>query len=653
MKLYKKLLLPFVAFASVTAFTACDEDTTLDGAKAVYLEIDPSEITIRLGDTVRIHANVTNVSGKTIDTPITWSIDRAEGEPEAIRLLGDTAIVSVEGAAGRHARLRATLSNGKYAIAPVTVLANLPKGVVAVDTAGVELSRYTSYNVSHDSIIFQITPKLLLRDFTPTYKIEGEGILPYSDSPMTINYDEGQVIIHFSTPRQAGIGEVSVSIGSGANAMTGSCQVRMDAPIEGASFYGSDYAGLPYVEGRPPLHTLEQYWMKTYDRNMNVTDYDTCRVAVNVQTGSEVDILEAYKSCSWTCVEGSSVLAVGMYNEYVAGHGFDAVLIVASGVNRGKTVFQFGYPGDTLTATYNVFNLKEDFPVEQITTDVEEINIYSGQSYLLTTGVIPASSYAYHKPKVVPADPTIVSVGNYIGNQLAINGLKPGKTTLELSSNGKTKTINVTVTEGVRSVLWNETPAKVFVGESLDWTVNVVTPSGAASTFPVEWYSADEAIATAVAKPGSETTTGLVKGISRGVTSIYAKVLDQRSDTKDITVLPLPDGEMTFTDNGTFEMYGDGSQLVINIDQKGKGALYEYVTIYLNDTFSGALAGNFTAGSDSYMELDGRRVSITSANVTSTGKDGKFTLNGSVTFAVAGVGNFTFKFNSLEVEGYE
>ena len=76
------------SFLGVTSFTACEEEATLDGATEVYITIDPMDINLKLGDTVRISATVTNVSGKVIETPVSWSIE----DQTVAALLGDTAV---------------------------------------------------------------------------------------------------------------------------------------------------------------------------------------------------------------------------------------------------------------------------------------------------------------------------------------------------------------------------------------------------------------------------------------------------------------------------------------------------------------------------------------------------------------------------------
>lgn len=651
MKLYKKLLFPAVALMAAGAFSACDEDNTLGGADAVYLEITPSDIQLCLGDTVGFSASVTNVSGDQIATPITWTIDRKEGEPEIVRMLGDSALVAVEGAIGRTTTLRATLENGKYALADVRVVANKPQAVMPVDTAKVYAPVRSSYNIGHDSVVFLVTPKLLLRDFTPTFKIEGEGLEPYGDSPMYINYDEATVAIHYSAARKSGEGKISVTIGDGATAQTGECIIRMNAPVEGASFYGPDYYGMPYIETRPPLGTLRMYYAATYDRNLDINGVDTCRVAVNVLTGSETEIKEAYNCCHWTALEGSSVMVVDMYNEYVPGHGFDAVLVVRSGISKGQTMFEFTTPCDTLTATFNVFDLKNDFPVEEITVDKDRLDIFTGQTGLLTMGVLPAGSFAYHKPKLVADDPSVISIGEYAGNVISVTGLKEGETMITMTSNGVVKRFPVKVTEGVRSVLWKEFAPIAFAGETMKWSVAVVTPSGAEADFPVEWISSDEDVVKVEADADNQKV-GIVKGIAAGKADIRAKVLDKTSDARTLRVLAAPSQDMLIPSDAYTEAYGDNSDFVVNIEC-GDEYAYEYVTITLAGAYNGSLSGTFAPGEGSTIAIDGRTVAVVGGSLTleSKGAD-EAIINGTVEFEVEGLGRFSFKISGLKASVY-
>ena len=134
------------SFLGVTLFTACEEEATLDGATEVYITIDPMDIALKLGDTVRISAKVTNVSGKVIETPVSWSIE----DKSVAALLGDTAVVALNGGQEKETRLKAMLENGKYALTTITVSRNLPDGVMCIpnDSTFTEMLTKRSYNTA-------------------------------------------------------------------------------------------------------------------------------------------------------------------------------------------------------------------------------------------------------------------------------------------------------------------------------------------------------------------------------------------------------------------------------------------------------------------------------------------------------------------------
>lgn len=90
-------------------------------------------------------------------------------------------------------------------------------------------------------------------------------------------------------------------------------------------------------------------------------------------------------------------------------------------------------------ATFRVQDFKTRYPVEEITVDHDPISMPVGSVLRLTTGVIPASSYAYHKPVVKAVDPSKVQVGEYNGNVIELRGLALGETELVLTANGKEK----------------------------------------------------------------------------------------------------------------------------------------------------------------------------------------------------------------------
>ena len=272
------------SFLGVTLFTACEEEATLDGATEVYITIDPMDIALKLGDTVRISAKVTNVSGKVIETPVSWSIE----DKSVAALLGDTAVVALNGGQEKETRLKAMLENGKYALTTITVSRNLPDGVMCIpnDSTFTEMLTKRSYNTAHDSVLFSVSPKELLYDYEPVPTLEG---LTAFDPVMTVDTARGLVAVHYAAPRSSGKGKVTLSVGDASTAKTASCDITL-APQLLATFYGKGFENMPYLDTRPSKEVLSMYFAYTYETEMDINSEDTLRIAMNVQSGAREDI---------------------------------------------------------------------------------------------------------------------------------------------------------------------------------------------------------------------------------------------------------------------------------------------------------------------------------------------------------------------------
>ena len=346
-------------FFGVTIFSACEEEATLDGATEVYITINPTDISLSMGDTVKISATVTNLSGKVIKTPITWSI----ADKSVATLLGDTAIIAVNGGQGKETTLKAMLENGKYAITSILVSRNLPDGVtcVANDSTLAEMTTKRSYNIAHDSILFAVSPKTLLYDYEPVATIEG-AVTAY-DPEITIDTVKGLVAVHYAAPRSSGEGKITLSIGESSTVKSASCDIVV-APQLLATFYGDDYANMPYLGTRPGKEVLSMYYAYTYEKEMDINTEDTLRIAMNIQSGAREDIENGYNAYRWEVVSGGSIVIAGKENEYVENEGFDAVLRVRSGVEEGETEIHCITPDTVFVATFRVQDFKNRYPVE-------------------------------------------------------------------------------------------------------------------------------------------------------------------------------------------------------------------------------------------------------------------------------------------------
>ena len=621
-------------------FVGCNEDDTLDGATEVYITLNPTDIILRVGDTIKISALVTNLSGDRINTSVAWSVL----DEKVAKILGDTAIVCVLGAQGKETKLKAELVNGKYALTSVTVTTNLPKGITPVNEEGIVISSKRSYDITHDSVLFAVSPKELLEDFTPQYTIEG---LEEYKIPMTIDKEAGFVAIHYAAPRSAGEGKITVSIGEQATAQSASCSVLL-MPVIYATFYGEKYADMPYLDTRPDKSVLPQWFAYTNETNMDINSEATIRVAMNIESGAKEDIEAAYKAYRWEVISGSSVVVTRMEEEFVENQGFDAVLTVRSGIDEGEAEFHCITPDTVLVATFTVQNYKTRYPVDEITVDRSSVSMSMGDVLMLTTGVVPSTSYAYHKPKVIAEDPTVVEVGKYDGNMITLKGLKVGATKLVLTSSDKTLEIPVTITESIKSVLWESTNNRtLFVGQSVEWGVNVTTVSGGTNPYDVIWKSFDPSILTATPVEGSR---GIITAIAEGTTTVRVEVNGVRSDAASVKVIGLQENMLYTSSNTDYEntvVYSDKDDLVILITPESG---YELIMITLagvgkDDNYDGTYS---VSDHQTDIEIDGAKVSATSGSVTIASRDTDALISFDLSFEVD---NKTFTLKAENVLG--
>lgn len=614
MKLYKKLfLLPAVAALTAVSVGSCSEEATLSGADAVYIELTPASVSLCLEDTVRVTARVTNVSGDVLQTAINWTSDNNAIEIVEDTVANSTLITCADGAQGVTAKLRATLENDQYAVTTVTVMKATPQGVNAIDAEGNVLGSKRSWDMIHDSINFVVSPKQLLLDYDPVVKFNDLEVsdMGYGDTDgdgVVVDRKKGMVSVHFRTGLKAAEGSISVSVGSGASAKTGKCDVSVIPNIEGATFYGPDYAAMPYIDKRPTLGTLSMYYAYTYERVMDVNSSDTLAVAFMVLPGLDEISKEAFGCYKWECVEGNSVMKIVDEPRIVKGNGFDAVFAVRSGLATGKTVFHCVTPDTVLVATFDVHDYKNEFPVNSISASVSEINAEVGEDVFVTMGVDPIKSFAYHKPKAHIADPSIVKVSDYNGRELTFTGLKAGSTTVTFTSNeAPPLVIPVTITEGVRSITFERGDIQsVFEGLSVTWTANVVTASGRPNTSQVQFASSDESVAT-VAPVAGTVDKVTVHGVSAGETPITAS-LGSASGDRPINVVAVPDAI-------DFEVVGvttdnDGTGLMLDCD----GHLFNLAGAW--DGASEPVGSFNVADYTATFELDGARASIVSGTLT-------------------------------------
>lgn len=223
MKLFNKIFLGAFALTSLSVLPACqEEESTIDGADAVYIELTPKSIDMCAGDTVRLSARISNVANDDIYSQIRWSVDdpsvaeikqidiyrwiedpdyvAPDGSGEDTDVPGDgegeggetteptepaepddphegmikqfvesyLGIVAKKDAQGKSTTVRATLPNNKYGIAPVTV----GYREIGEETIYSEYEYIRCYSRVPNSVVwFKLSPYSVIEDCDINFEI--------------------------------------------------------------------------------------------------------------------------------------------------------------------------------------------------------------------------------------------------------------------------------------------------------------------------------------------------------------------------------------------------------------------------------------------------------------------------------------------------
>ena len=302
-------------------------------------------------------------------------------------------------------------------------------------------------------------------------------------------------------------------------------------------------------------------------------------------------------------------------------------------------------------ATFSVQDYKNRYPVDKKTVSHESIKMPVGDFIMFTTGVEPIASYAYHKPVVVAENPNIIEVGEYDGNLIILKGLEIGETKLILTSNGKQLEVPVTITEGIKSVLWEKGNQRVlFAGQSVQWGVDARTTSDGPNPYEVKWISSDTSILKA-AQVDKDNTKGIITAVTSGTATIIAEVANVRSDDVSVKVIDLP-ADQTYTSSNT-----DYDNTIV-IPAENERDLLVYVALISGQKLTITLTGAYSGGSydgtyqvSSYpasVNIDEAEAPVTSGYVTlASDNDGNVLISFDLIVSVTSDKTFTLKADNV------
>lgn len=616
MKINKSLPYLCVFLLLTQLYTACKEEDTLDGAKEIYITIEPKDISLTVGDTLQLSASVTNLAGKVIDTPVNWVTD----DEELVEVVGDK-LVALDGSQGKSTKVRAVLKNGRYAIREVAINNHALLSVKAI-----EKIHYT-YSKVKDTIWFEVTPKGILYDYEPLVLNSDPELLVPAEKPLYLDKEKGRVAYVFDSFQKAA--KVSISLCFEADeSLKATTEVIISPNI--VSSLGDDFNLITYEASL----------------TMDVNSVDTVWVNTKVVPTYDIDLKNAAQLYKWSAVGNVAQMVTTGVRE-VKNVGHKAYALVRSGNIKGQSSFLFECNGVTLTTTVDVQDYRQDYPVEELSINVDHLNIPVGKTVSVIPTVKPLSSYGIHQPKFTPVDPSVVQILGYNDSEMLIKGLKEGETTILVTSNDKSLTIYAKVKNTVSSVvLAPENPKNVFVGQSVIWKATVY---GAEVMLP-EWISADPTIAVVDAQ-------GQVTGKKKGTVKIHAESGGVSSSPGELTVIDIPSGEIIYDASNTTldgcSVYPDNGKISIYISPLNAEP-FTSISLSIAPKDAITVIESRTYEASAYpmkFEADGASVIVKEGTVTITrhNEDGIARLDMDL---LINVGNESFRFKAINLPTY-
>ncbi|MDE7410909.1 MAG: hypothetical protein K2M94_02605 [Paramuribaculum sp.] len=610
MKLINKIFLGTVALSLMAGFQSCndDDETTLEGAKTVYIEITPSELQLSPGDQMALSARVTNGSGDVIDTPVTWSVvdetvaeiipvyeqiteevpvtpaegeegdengeensteSKAEGdtdpvegddEPETITVTRDGdflyfAVRALKGSQGKQTLVRATLEDGRYAVAPLNVIAGSIEGALTMLTTG----RRSYTDDGFDTVWVKVNPITLLEDCQLSYSVEFENVYAEDKSDMggEFQFIPGSDIVYgrdyynkppyatddkdartemldwvgvvYRAPRMVGNAVFTVTLSDGESSESVDTKILV-APKISPGFEVNGVRPGPQEENPSNIkHTLINVVMdvnSSYKVGACLGVQGQCH-AVDIDNALACETNGLFK---WD-VTGSGVLVKGMEfdMDYPEGApypgGYVSYLVVESGIREGTSTITYTLPDKVMTCNIKVENFAVSHPVErvifrelsvdmgdgemQLGKEVDERTFIIGDRADATLEVLVAPDVAneYHKVEVTSSDPSVISVdpvGQDAGYNRTFTANKPGTAVITGTALDKSKTFIATVIDKVTKVELTGVPTKLMKGDVVEIEAKVTMVSGKPDWIPQCVFTvSDPAVAAIENIPGA------------------------------------------------------------------------------------------------------------------------------------------------------
>lgn len=645
--------------------TSCKDELTLDEAGMdVYLTITPDNPTITFGvDTLQMMCEVKSHSGKPVVADVEWSSD----DPASLRFIeGTNKLVAELAGVGKTVKVRAKLSNGRYALTNVTITGSKAEKLELL---------FMEVNKGEKEVVDKDGTKRKETVYSSSQSFIGENLtLPVGGSLEFVvkatpasALSLGDVVIEGLDPALATLEklELDPEADKGKIAVTpaGTVWYRLKSNgVRGASDVTFRAPGKAGMETKLNL----RFGTKLDKIGLNADKLDVVEesavlnlnqeVEVNVYAEiipsqqEDLDAIEAETTWSINSVTGGGGSFVTKPTiEKTQGAGIRLKTKVKAGLMPGSFSVTCVIQGKTVSKSFTVID-RAQVPFEKIVFDGKDFDdLYAGETKRLRINILPKTSHAllleelqlsYTTPGIAEHEPT---EGLY-----SVRGLKAGETELVATLRGQQFKLPIKVKPAPKAVIIDgSTPNVLMLGDQVVWSADVQMEGGDQPVWSnLKWTIADTKYVQFVGTASGKSVKIKAAELTEDGKEIDI-VADYRGKTskRGIKVVPLQSSVVLSSDLIDLDQAGvtrSNGAILLELTSKDatKQPSMQVILKPKNGTANSIQAKTYTGQeyevSVVWSALNLRKVAVDSSSVVLVSAGGKYNATLNITMMVDG-----------------
>lgn len=643
----KQWIVAFFALFLVVGTSCKDELTLSEAGEDVYLTITPNNPTIVYGgDPLTMKCEVVSHSGKSVvDAAIEWTVD----DQTVARFLEGGRLVAEHSGIGRETKVRAKLSNGKYAITTVRVTStkaeslellvyNVSTGkkkekVKNPDTGVEEEREVETYSVTKsylgEDIVIAVGGALdFVVEATPAGSLKAgdievsgvDGALcELVKLDLNPELDKDKIAV---TPEGAAWYRVR-SLGG-----RGSSRITFRAPGKGAKettvkmTFGAKIEAIGFNQKMDVVETSDV---------LDIRQEKEVEIFAKIMPGSDEDVDELKRAIEWGITDvrgggGNIIEEPTVIKPQADGEPFIFRVKVKAGLLPGNFSVRCLVQGYKLAKTFTVID-KANVPFDKITFEGEGFDdLYAGESKPLRIRILPVSSLVYLQEEMqISYSVPDIAEATFNGGLYSVSGKKAGQTELIATLRGQEFRFPITVKPAPRSVLIDSrTPDVLMLGDEVAWTADVQMEGGDQPVWSnLKWSIADTKYAKFVGSPNGQTVRLKAADLTNDGVAITADYRGKKNERK-LRVVPvqpsivLADANIDGSESGVTT---SGGVVKLELTSKNTDAQPSINILMKPKNGAAAIEAKTYSGSDYDIEvlwsvLNLRKAAVSSSSVT-------------------------------------